>query len=82
MEVRNNLTHLDSEVSAVDGSDLYYLSESVYSLLRICMLLEIGVAESKIVENSASYELTWYRERLNGAIRRARITRAITSADS
>lgn len=68
--VRNHLTHLDSTKAGFRGGDLYLLSESVYSVVRICMLLEIGVRKEVLAEKVGSYSLSWYAPRLADAVLR------------
>lgn len=68
--VRNHLTHLDSTKASFRGGDLYFLSESVYSVVRICMLLEIGVRKEVLAEKVGAYSLSWYAPRLAGAVPR------------
>jgi Apea-like HEPN len=67
-KVRNDLTHLDSSHSEFENDDLFYLSESMYSLIRLCMLLEIGAPKRVLRDKALGYRLTWYKERLREAI--------------
>lgn len=66
--VRNHLTHLDSTKLNLGGGDLYFLSESLYSVVRACMLIEVGVASELIAQKFEAYEFSWYRDRLAEAI--------------
>jgi hypothetical protein len=71
-QVRNELTHLGESPIKLKGSDLYFLSESVYAVLRICMLLESGVPEASLAAKSSSTAITWHARRVQEAIDRAR----------
>ncbi|WP_349880830.1 HEPN domain-containing protein [Micromonospora sp. HUAS YX12] len=41
---RNNLTHLDEGREPLDGSDLYWLAESLFQVTRLCLLQRVGVS--------------------------------------
>ncbi|MEV7012237.1 HEPN domain-containing protein [Streptosporangium sp. NPDC051022] len=71
-QTRNELTHLASDSRTFKNGDLYYLSESVYSVLRVCMLLESGVPESALAAKSNSNALTWHKERILQSINNIR----------
>jgi hypothetical protein len=70
--VRNALTHLDSRETGFEGGDLYYLSESVFSLVRACMLGRLGIAGRAIVGKTASQPFSWYADRLNSSVEQLR----------
>ena len=70
--VRNHLTHLDSAKLNVDGGDLYFLAESLYSVIRACMLIEVGVPPQLIANKAETYAFSWYRNRLAEAIEHVR----------
>jgi hypothetical protein len=69
---RNHLTHLDSSKLNVDGGDLYFLGESLYAVVRACMLIEVGVPRELIERKADTYAFSWYRERLAESIERVR----------
>lgn len=66
--VRNELTHLGAQPRVFDGGDLYFLSESVYAVLRICMLHEVGVAHETLAAKANADSMTWYGERLKRSL--------------
>jgi hypothetical protein len=70
--VRNELTHLGAGSRGFSGGDLFFLSESVYAVVRICMLLESGVSITVLSEKVKSSEMMWYRGRLQASIDRVR----------
>ena len=70
--VRNELTHLGDNSRKFSGSDLFFLAESVYAVVRICMLLEAGVSVELLTEKASAQAVTWYRERLKGSVDRIR----------
>jgi hypothetical protein len=78
--VRNHLTHLDSAKSSFSGSDLFYLSESVYAVVRICMLLKVGAEKEAIALRSGSYGMVWYGPRLAEALER--VARELSSTST
>ncbi|SDH79377.1 hypothetical protein SAMN05421869_103265 [Nonomuraea jiangxiensis] len=67
-QTRNELTHLAGDSRTFNNGDLYYLSESVYSVMRVCMLLESGVPESALAAKSDCNALNWHKERIRQAI--------------
>ncbi|HKR49383.1 MAG TPA: HEPN domain-containing protein [Pseudonocardiaceae bacterium] len=71
-QVRNELTHLGNNSRMFDGGDLTFLTESVYAVVRICMLMECGVSPETLIEKVNSPTITWYRERLKETIERVR----------
>lgn len=72
-EVRNRLVHQDRPgMHAFDGSLLYWLAESVFSLARASMLRHAGVGEAVMRHIGESRRTTWYRTRLDDALTRAR----------
>jgi hypothetical protein len=72
LQVRNELTHLNAESPEFDGSDLVFLTESVYAVVRTCMLLDCGVSIDTLTQKANSNTLFWYRERLAQSIERLR----------
>jgi hypothetical protein len=70
--VRNELTHLGTDSRVFDGADLIFLTESVYAVVRICMLMECGVSPETLTRKANSPTMTWYRERLMETIERVR----------
>ncbi len=71
-QVRNELTHLGTNSRVFRGADLLFLTESVYAVVRICMLLECCVSHETLVEKANSSTSTWYRDRLKGSLERVR----------
>jgi hypothetical protein len=71
-QVRNELTHLGATSRSFSGSDLFFLAESAYAVVRICMLLDAGVSTETLTEKANSEAATWYRERLKQSIERVR----------
>ncbi|WP_158698016.1 ApeA N-terminal domain 1-containing protein [Streptomyces prunicolor] len=66
--VRNELTHMGEVARSFGGAELAFLTESVISVVRVCMLLECGV-ESEILRAKAdSYAIIWYKPRLERAL--------------
>jgi ApeA N-terminal domain 1/Apea-like HEPN len=51
--VRNDITHLGSHDDGLDGGTLYYLTESVFTIARLYLLLEIGAPEEVLRANSS-----------------------------
>ena len=80
-EVRNALTHLNARSPEFSGSDLRVLTDSVYAVVRTCMLLDCGVSMETLAEKADSEPLSWYRHRLEEAINRVRedLRRALQS---
>jgi len=70
--VRNALTHLNAESPEFNGGDLVFLTESVYAVVRICMLLDCGVSIDTLAQKADSYPVAWYRGRLAQSIERVR----------
>ncbi|MGW5048673.1 ApeA N-terminal domain 1-containing protein [Streptomyces griseoluteus] len=66
--VRNELTHVGETTRSFGGSELVYLTESVISVVRVCMLLECGVDAERFRSKADSYALTWYKPRLERAL--------------
>ncbi|MEV4139370.1 HEPN domain-containing protein [Dactylosporangium sp. NPDC049742] len=71
-DVRNELTHLNADSPEFSGGDLMFLTESVYAVVRTCMLLDCGVSIDILTQKASSNRLFWYRERLAEAIERVR----------
>jgi len=71
-QVRNELTHLGTNSRVFHGADLLFLTESVYAVVRICMLMECGVSPETLTRKANSPTMTWYRERLKGTIEKVR----------
>lgn len=67
-QVRNELTHLGKDSRVFAGEDLYFLSESVYAVTRICMLLETGVSHETLAAKANADSMTWYSERLKRSL--------------
>jgi hypothetical protein len=71
-QVRNALTHLNADSPEFDGGDLVFLTESVYAVVRICMLLDCGVAIDTLKQKADSDTIYRYRGRLAQSIERVR----------
>jgi ApeA-like protein/HEPN superfamily Apea-like protein len=71
-QVRNELTHIGPDSKEFYGEDLLLLAESVYAVVRICMLMECGVSREILTSKANSSSITWYRERLKGSMERVR----------
>jgi hypothetical protein len=71
-QVRNELTHIGPDSKEFHGEDLLLLTESVYAVVRICMLLECGVSHEMLTSKANSSSITWYGERLKGSMERIR----------
>ena len=71
-DVRNALTHLNADSPEFDGGDLVFLTESVYAVVRICMLLDCGVSIDALTQKADSDTVYWYRGRLARSIERVR----------
>jgi hypothetical protein len=71
-QVRNELTHLANDSRIFEGADLIFLTESVYAVVRICMLMECGVSPKTLTEKANSSTVAWYRDRLKGALKNVR----------
>jgi hypothetical protein len=71
-QVRNALTHLSADSPEFDGGDLVFLTDSVYAVVRICMLLDCGVSIDTLTQKADSYPVYGYRGRLAKSIERVR----------
>lgn len=71
-QVRNELSHLGTNSLMFDAGDLIFLTESVYAVVRICMLMECGAPSETLTKKANSPTITWYRERLKDATARVR----------
>lgn len=49
-KARNNLTHLDEDRQYFDGADLHWLAESLFQVVRLCLLTRTGMNASKLPE--------------------------------
>jgi hypothetical protein len=67
-QVRNELTHVGENSRSFGGTELFFLAESVVSVVRVCMLLECGVDPESLRSKSDSYALNWHKERLENAL--------------
>ncbi|MFC4067383.1 ApeA N-terminal domain 1-containing protein [Actinoplanes subglobosus] len=47
-KARNNLTHLEDNRQTFDGSDLYWLAESLFQVTRLCLLMHTGLAADRL----------------------------------
>ncbi|WP_373873139.1 HEPN domain-containing protein [Actinoplanes italicus] len=47
-KARNNLTHLDDNRQSFDGSDLYWLADSLFQVTRLCLLMRTGLAADRL----------------------------------
>jgi hypothetical protein len=65
VEVRNRLTHYDKDrqISFEDG-DLYFLAESVYLLVLLCLFRECGVATDVLSRAGDNMSMQFLRQRL------------------
>lgn len=73
VRVRNELTHLAGDSRAFSGSDLIFLTESVYAIVRLCMLMESGVSQETLIQKATASNMTWYRGRLMETIEKVRM---------
>jgi hypothetical protein len=71
-QVRNALTHLNADSPEFDAGDLVFLTESVYAVVRICMLLYCGVSIDMLTKKANSETVYWYRDRLTQSVERVR----------
>jgi hypothetical protein len=71
-QVRNELTHIGPDSNEFHGEDLLFLTESVYAVVRICMLMECGVSQEILTKKANSSSMTWYRDRLHESVQRVR----------
>ena len=81
-QVRNALTHLNADSPEFNGGDLVFLTESVYAVVRICMLLDCGVAIDTLTQKADSDTVYWYRSRLAQSIERVREQLRLVKPDS
>lgn len=70
--MRNDLTHLASADEGPSGSYLYYLTESVFSIMKIFLLLNVGVSSDTLVTKVRDSEIIQYREGIISSISEAR----------
>ena len=70
--VRNELTHLKEGASSANGADLYRMSESVYAVARICMLLEAEVSADVLDRKANEWHMLWYKHDLAATIKKVR----------
>jgi hypothetical protein len=70
--IRNDLTHLGTAEKGPGGTCLYYLTESVFALVKMFLLLETGVPRELLERKVAESELVHYRERIADSIDQAR----------
>jgi hypothetical protein len=65
VEVRNRLTHYDKDrqITFEDG-DLYFVAESVYLLVMLCLFRECGVATDVLGRVGDSMNMQFLRQRL------------------
>jgi hypothetical protein len=73
-QVRNELTHLDADRTQFNGGDLYWLAESVFAVVRICLLLDCGLNPNTVESLSETESMTWARRKIEAATNRARTT--------
>jgi hypothetical protein len=66
------LTHIGPDSKEFRGEDLLLLTDSVYAVVRICMLMECGVSHEILTRKANSSSITWYRERLQRGMERVR----------
>lgn len=64
---RNELTHLGA-MGSYSGGDLYYLAESLYTILRSCMLLELGAPTDTLNTKVCSDNVMWMQERIQSSL--------------
>jgi len=69
--IRNRLTHHDRDrpITFEDG-DLYFLAESVYTLVMLCLFRECGVADDVISGIGDSMNMQFLRRKLAGIVPR------------
>lgn len=68
-EVRNRLVHQDRPgAHGFNGSTLYWLGESVFSLTRASMLSHADAGKAVMIHIGASERTTWFRARLDAAL--------------
>jgi hypothetical protein len=66
-QVRNELTHLDANRTKFDNGDLYWLSESVFAVTRICLLLDCGLNPVTAESLTETGSMTWARPKIEAA---------------
>jgi hypothetical protein len=71
-QLRNELTHMGNDSRVFEGADLVFVTESVYAVVRMCMLMDCGVSPEILTRKANSPTMMWYRERLKAAIARVR----------
>jgi hypothetical protein len=65
VDVRNRLTHYDKDRQLVfEEGDLYFLAESVYVLVMLCLFRECGVDMGVLGSVSDSMNMQFLRQRL------------------
>lgn len=72
--VRNYLTHLDQRNTQFDGATLHWLSESVFSVMRICLLKDCGLEDAGLVDIGQTHALQFLGRRVKSAVADARET--------
>jgi ApeA N-terminal domain 1 len=71
VEVRNRLTHYDKDRRLVfEEGDLYFLAESVYVLVMLCLFRECGVAADVLSSVREGMNMQFLRQRLVGVVPR------------
>lgn len=66
---RNRLTHFQGRAPAPDS--LFYLSESVYQVLLLCILRMVDAPDDLLNSVAGNHHFAWLRERLPGAVHTA-----------
>ena len=79
-KTRNLLTHLGE--GHFSGSELRYLSDSVYAVTRACMLSQVGVPMTTLESVADSPNMIWYRNELHEAIAHVRASDTARSGQS
>jgi hypothetical protein len=64
--VRNGLTHFQGKEPDFEG--VYYLAESVYVLLLVCLLREAGVSEDLLASVPENRHINWLKEHVRQAV--------------
>lgn len=72
LQIRNDLTHLGSSDEGPDGQDLLFLAESVFIIVKIFLLLEVGVPLDLLARKVNDSEMVSYRDRIIESIEGAR----------
>jgi hypothetical protein len=71
--VRNDITHLGSRDGGLDGGLLYYLTESVFTITQLYLLLHLGVPEEAL-RNKLSGQTSFRQgDRIAASIDAARV---------